>query len=54
MLLIDLAPNPMTRDNLKASYDEQNGGPGRFDRNPVRVVYVHSETSFNFIWHPHA
>jgi hypothetical protein len=34
------------------TFNDQNSGPGRFKRHSVRVVYVHSETSFNFIWQP--
>jgi hypothetical protein len=52
MLLIDLAPDPLLRNNLMRTFNDQNSGPGRFKRHSVRVVYVHSETSFNFIWQP--
>jgi len=52
LLLIDLANEHWLRDDLKATYDPLHAGPGKFDRNPVRVIYVHLHNRFNFVWDP--
>jgi hypothetical protein len=52
LLLIDLAYDPIHQDNLQQTYDDQSSGPGNFTRHSVRVVYVHLESSYNFLWQP--
>ena len=53
LLLIDLYSNNYTKDKLKDSYDVIHAGPGKFERNAVRVVYVHMNNRFNFSWSPY-
>ena len=53
LLLIDLYANHYTTDALKDSYDAVHAGPGKFQRCPVRVVYVHMNNRFNFAWSPY-
>jgi hypothetical protein len=52
LLLIDLYFTPMNRETLKATYDREGSGPGNFIRRPVRVIYVHRDREFNFLWRP--
>jgi len=52
LLLMDLSPDPILRENLKPTYDVQSSGPGNFIRHSVRVVYVHSTSRYNFLWQP--
>jgi len=52
LLLMDLKPEPLQRNRLKQTYDCISVGPGRFERNPVRVLYVHKESQFHFLWRP--
>lgn len=52
LLLLDLSPNPIRLENLKPSYDKQTSGPGNFARHSVRVIYVQSNSSYNFLWQP--
>lgn len=53
LLLMDLYRDPIDRKELQATYARVNAGRGRFARNPVRVVYVHSDASYNFVWDPY-
>ena len=53
LLLIDLYARYYLRDDLKASFDAINAGPGKFTRSSVRVVYVHRRNAFNFAWNPY-
>ena len=50
IVLIDFAPVPHAAPGLRASYDAVSAGPGRFERNPVRVIYVHRRSEFTFVW----
>jgi hypothetical protein len=52
LLLIDLHSTPLERENLKPTYDKQNSGRGKFKRNSVRVLYVHRDLQYHFIWKP--
>lgn len=52
LLLLDLADPSIPCDKLKPTYDSQNAGPGNFDSYPVRVVYVHHELTYHFLWSP--
>src|SRR5207245_1508894 len=54
LLLVDLANAPIAESELKPTYDGINAGPGNFTRMPVRVIYVHDQQSYNFIWRPNA
>jgi len=50
LLLLDSAERPIPRRNLETSYQERNSGRGNFERHPVRVIYVHRESAYNFVW----
>lgn len=52
LLLIDLCSNHYTKEKLQESYQLIHAGPGKFERNPVRVVYVHASNRFSFGWSP--
>jgi len=52
LLLIDLYSSHYTKERLKESYDPVHAGPGKFERYPVRVVYVHMQNRFSFSWSP--
>lgn len=52
LLLIDRAPRPIRAENLKPSYDQIVTTRGRFARHSVRVIYVHPDLSYNFLWRP--
>jgi hypothetical protein len=50
LLLIDLYRDPILKNDLKATYDIQHSGKGRFTRHPVRVIYVHRRLEYDFKW----
>ena len=50
LVLMDFAAVPIERNRLRSSYDTLGAGPGRFERNPVRVLYVHSKSEYHFVW----
>ncbi len=52
LLLLDLFHKPIPLANLKATYDVQNAGRGKFKRHRVRVIYVHKDVQYNFSWDP--
>lgn len=52
LLLLDLCPEPLKVDNLRATYSQVNSGPGKFKRHSVRVIYVHREVDADFPWQP--
>ncbi|WP_276967056.1 hypothetical protein [Metallibacterium scheffleri] len=52
LLLIDLYGNNYTKDHLQESYEKIHAGPGKFERNSVRVIYVHMNNRFDFSWSP--
>ena len=52
LLLLDLSDSATERAPLQATYSEQTAGRGNFRRHSVRVVYVHRQTSYHFIWRP--
>lgn len=54
LLLLDLKRSPIDKVNLKATYDSLHAGRGRFTRHGVRVVYVHKERQYHFLWNPRA
>ena len=53
LLLLDLCDNPVTKESLIATYNQVNAGRGRFKRCSVRVIYVHSKSTFHFRWNPY-
>lgn len=53
LLLLDLCHDPLTKKSLTATYDQVNAGRGRFKRCSVRVIYVHSKSTFHFRWNPY-
>jgi hypothetical protein len=54
LLIVDLTgDSPMSKGRLKQRYDSWNAGRGRFERHAVRVVYVHPQSSYHFLWKPH-
>lgn len=51
LLLLDASGlDPIPKRRLKASYDKVSSTPGRFERSAVRVVYVHHDVSYHFLW----
>ena len=54
LLLMDFKTDPIPAVRLQQTYDAINAGRGNFERNAVRVVYVHDATQYNFIWQPWA
>jgi hypothetical protein len=56
LVLLDLSITlgPVPRNKLEGEYAGFNAGRGNFTRNPVRVVYVHSEDEYDFCWSPWA
>ncbi len=55
LLLIDTSGrNPITRDALKPTYDSIHAGRGRFARVSARVIYVHPDLQYHFLWRPFA
>lgn len=55
LLLIDLrVGDPIEKSKLKASYDPLHAGRGKFERAPVRVIYVARDAAYHFLWKPFA
>ena len=55
LLLLDLSGRAaIARDQLKRTYDRLNAGRGKFPRKSVRVLYVHPDLSYHFLWNPWA
>lgn len=52
LLLLDASDRPIPQNDLKATYDSQNSGKGRFKRHPVRVIYCHERSQYSFSWKP--
>ncbi|MBI4330643.1 MAG: hypothetical protein HY673_05135 [Chloroflexi bacterium] len=50
LLLIDRHPNALVKDDLEQTYGRITSGPGNFERRPVRVLYVHRDVQFDFVW----
>jgi hypothetical protein len=50
---MDLAPEPIPKENLQKSYRKWNAGPGRFLRKAVRVIHTHKDLQYHFVWRPH-
>jgi hypothetical protein len=54
LLLLDRHHQPIQCANLKVTYDPLHAGRGRFRRHSVRVIYVHRDLQYNFVWRPAA
>lgn len=54
LLLMDFKEKAISAEKLRQTYDPINAGRGNFERNAVRVVYVHEAVQYNFIWQPWA
>jgi hypothetical protein len=55
LLLLDLSGNAaISRGRLEPTYDSVNAGRGRFPRSSVRVIYVHPDSRYHFLWRPWA
>lgn len=52
LLLVDLKRHPISRDRLKSTYAPLHAGPGKKERHPVTVVYVHEHSQYSFTWKP--
>jgi hypothetical protein len=52
LLLLDLSAHPLDIDDLEVTYARQTSGPGNFERNIVRVIYVHRKVTGDFRWAP--
>jgi hypothetical protein len=50
MLLIDLHARSMCKSDLKPTYDSETSGAGNFAHHPVRVLYVHQDLQYHFLW----
>jgi hypothetical protein len=56
LLLFDLASLyrkvPIEKEILKASYNKVKPSRGNYRKHPVRVIYFHKDTHYNFKWSP--
>lgn len=52
LLLVDLHSTSIAKGQLRASYAKINAGRGRFTRKAVRVIYVHRDETYHFVWRP--
>ena len=52
LLLLDLYRSPLDEAKLKATYDSIHAGRGNFKRHSVRVIYVHRDSTYDFLWWP--
>lgn len=52
LLLLDFLAAPLSREVLSRSYEPLHAGRGNFQRSSVRIVYVHREAEFDFVWRP--
>jgi hypothetical protein len=52
LLLLDLAERPLKRRTLIGTYEPLHAGAGKFERHPVRIIYVHRTETFSFCWKP--
>ena len=51
---MDFKAEPISLERLRQTYDPITAGRGNFERNAVRVVYIHENSQYNFIWQPRA
>ncbi len=52
LLLLDLYRESILKCKLKPTYDNINAGRGNFRRHSVRVIYVHPDIDYKFLWNP--
>lgn len=53
LLLLDLSgESPHPKERLQASYDRVQKVSGRGVRKKVRILYVHPDFSYSFLWNP--
>ncbi len=54
LILLDITKQePIHKKNLHASYKRIKGGRGCYARHSVRVIYVHEDSAYSFIWKPY-
>lgn len=56
LLILDPSgKKPVEKERLRKAYARYNGGRGKFERQPVRIMYVHPESKndFDFSWSPY-
>ena len=53
LLLVDLNSRPVSFQSLKNGYDAYHLGRGKFERQPVSVVYASLEEVHRFPWSPY-
>lgn len=53
LLLIDLYEDSISKEALKKTYNEIHAGRGRFERNPVQIIYAHASKAYSFRWNPY-
>jgi hypothetical protein len=52
LLLLDLEQRPVAQKKLQRGYNAYKLGPGRFTCHSVRVLYVHRDDHYSFLWRP--
>jgi hypothetical protein len=52
LLLLDLKKKAIAKTTLQDSYEPLHVGPGKKDRFPVTVLYVHADVHYSFPWSP--
>jgi hypothetical protein len=51
LLLLDLSDaGPITFPKLKPGYNVLNAGRGNFSRRSVRIIYIHADMDYHFLW----
>jgi hypothetical protein len=51
LLLLDSSNSaPIPKSKLKATYDKVTSSPGKFERSSIRVIYVHPDLDYDFLW----
>jgi hypothetical protein len=50
LVLMDFAPVPIEENRMRSTYDVLGSGPGRFERNSVRIMYLHRTLEYHFLW----
>lgn len=52
LLLVDLSATPHAKSDLRATYESQTPAADGSNKHSVRVVYVHANTHYSFLWQP--
>jgi len=50
LLIMDIAPESISMEKIKASYSKVHHQRGRGARMSVRVLYVHQSDAYHFLW----